>query len=121
MKSFYAKDLQKDKCYAFEDIEDKFYFFKVANVETVTLDYSCYHQEFYEDVTCITMKPFIEIKIKTGKKEIKKSITIRPEYVQSYSPMKEFVEIKQEVIDQLITNKNDVFNYAKNSIKTKNP
>lgn len=35
MKSFYVKDLQKDKCYAFEDIEDKFYFFKVANVETV--------------------------------------------------------------------------------------
>ena len=72
MKSFNAKDLKKGKCYAFEDIEDKFYFFKVADVKTVEEDYSCYHQEFYEDVTYITMKPFIEVEIKTDKKEIKK-------------------------------------------------
>ena len=34
--------------------------------------------------------------------------------------MKEFVEIKQEVIDQLIVNKNDVFTYARNAVKGEN-
>ena len=126
MKTVKAKDLQKGKCYAyyfeleFEGIE-VFNFFKVdGDIEKTRVEYTSeYNETYFETKIKFLKKPSINIEIKNNDSVIGRSMTIHSTEECLYVDDIEFIEIKQDVIDYFLNNKDDMFDYARNIVKNK--
>jgi len=104
MKKIKAENLQKGKCYAeYHKHYDTafYYFFKVDSVDKTRVDYSCYHQEIWEEKTRISKESDILIEITENKETISKTVKVNTDTYEIYDNNYEFIEVKEDIIDYL--------------------